>query len=242
MGPSIMAWNETRNNSHDDDDSTSHSLSLTSSLAKTGGRSSPYVADKSKTFPFENTTTAAFKSPSTYTDKNTNKITSIDKNTTTTFTYTTNGLPPSVEASCQKLYKKYGRPVKTYRKWKKSSSQPPIFSPDKTAGRFFWSDNNDIPSKSLLCWTNNLLRSMSPHPVSLVEIPDCNKIKNGKPITTDNSQPPISSTDITAGPLDGDDDSTKYNKASSDESFWEPCGIHQHHSYAITPYRDTNSY
>ena len=141
---SIMAWNETRNNSHDDDDSTSHSLSLTFSLDnKTGGRP---VADKSKTSPFvKNTTTAAFKSPSTYTDKNTDKITSIDKNTTTTFTYTTNGLPPSVEASCQKLYKKYGRPVKTYRKWKKSSSQPPIYTPDTTAGSFFWSGCDDPP-------------------------------------------------------------------------------------------------
>ena len=81
---------------------------------------------------------------------------------------------------------------------------------------------------------------MSPHPVSLVEIPDYNKIKNGKPITTDNSQPPISSTDITTGPLDGDDDST--DDASSNKSFWEPCGIHRRiETKAITPYLNTYS-
>ena len=75
---------------------------------------------------------------------------------------------------------------------------------------------------------------MSPHPVSLVEIPDYNKIKNGKPITTNNSQPPIS-IDTTARPLDGDDNST--DDVSSDESFWEPCGIHRRiETNAITPY------
>ena len=43
----VKAWNETRNRP-DDDDSTSHSLLLTSSLDKTGGRF-PGVADESKT-------------------------------------------------------------------------------------------------------------------------------------------------------------------------------------------------
>ena len=231
---------DVRDNSHDDDDSTSHSLLLTSSLAKTGGRSSPYVADKSKTFPLDNTTTAAFNSPSTSSD-----TIPIDETTTMTFPPfppSSYNLPPSVKADYRKRYQKHGRLIIAYRKWKKSSSQPPILSPDKTAGRFFWSDNNDIPSKSLLCWTNDLLQIMSPHPVSLVELPNCNKIKNGKPITTDNSQPPILSTDITAGPLDGNDDSTEYDKTSFDESFWEPCGIHRRlEIYAVTPYCNTDS-
>ena len=101
---------------------------------------------------------------------------------------------------------------------------------------------NPCPPTLFLLWTNALLQSMSPHPVSLVELPNC-KIKNGKPITTDNSQPQISSTDITAGPLNGDDDSTEYNKASSNESFWEPIGTQRLlETYAITPYRDTDSF
>ena len=235
IGPSIMAWNETRNNSHDDDDSTSHSLSLTFSLDnKTGGRP---IADESKTFPFvKNTTTAAFKSPSTYTD-----TIPIDETTTTTFPPfppSSYDLPPSVEADFRKRYQKHGHPILAYRKWKKSSSQPPIFSPDKTSGQFFWSDNNDIPSSTLLKWTNDILRSMSPHPVSLVEIPDYNKIKNGKPITTDNSQPPIS-IDTTARPLDGGDNST--DDASSDE-YWEPRGIHRRiETHSITPYLNNYS-
>merc|ERR1712115_167595 len=80
----VKVWNETRNRP-DDDDSTSHSLSLTSSLDKTGGRF-PGVADESKTHsltshntPSENNNTTTFTS---------DKITSIDNNTTT-FTYTT---------------------------------------------------------------------------------------------------------------------------------------------------------
>ena len=144
MGQStVKARNETKR--PDDDDPTSHSLLLTSSLDKTGGRF-PGVADESKTHsltshntPSENNNTTKFTS---------DKITSIDKHTTTTFTYT-NKLPPSVEATCRKLYRKYGHPVKTYRRWKKSSSQPPIYTPDTTAGHFFWSGCDDDPPESL---------------------------------------------------------------------------------------------
>merc|ERR1711884_939653 len=76
MGPSIMAWNETSNNSHDDDDLTSHSLSLTSFLAKTGGRSCPCVADKSKTL---NTGSSPSNNTSFDNNNNTTKFTSFDK-------------------------------------------------------------------------------------------------------------------------------------------------------------------
>ena len=105
-----------------------------------------------------------------------------------------------------------------YCKYVKSSSQPPIFSPVTTAGWFFWSDNNDVP-----------LRCCGPFPTNYVQqwlsprVPPTDMPSDCATITTDNSQPPISSTDITAGPLDGDDDSTEYNEASSDD---ESLGFH----------------
>ena len=103
---------------------------------------------------FENNNTMKFTS---------DKTTSIDKNTTTTFNYPTNKLPPSVEANCQKLYQKYGHPVKTYRKWKKSSSQSPIYTPETTTGHFFWSGCDDDPPESLAFYLAALQhRSMTP--------------------------------------------------------------------------------
>ena len=76
MGPPVKAWNETRN-SPDDDDPTSHSLSLTSSLDKTEGRFPPGVADESKTHsPVSHNTSLD--------NNNTNNFTSSDKKTPAT--------------------------------------------------------------------------------------------------------------------------------------------------------------
>ena len=139
MGPPVKSWNET-SNSPDDDDSTSHSLSLTSSLDKTGGRSSPCIADKSKTLnkvssPCNNNT---MKLPPT---DFTSSFTSPDKNNTTIF-------PPSVEANIQRLRQKYGiKPVLTFCNGthflNKSPSQPPIFSSDITTGQLVWGSYDD---------------------------------------------------------------------------------------------------
>ena len=161
MGPPVKAWNETRN-SPDNDNPTSHSFLLTSSLDKTGGRFPPGVADESKTHsPVSHNTSFDNNNTTTFTS---DKITSIDKHTTTTFTYT-NKLPPSVEATCQKLYQKYGHPVKTYRRWKKSSSQPPIYTPDTTAGHFFWSGCDDDPPRVLSLLLSSFTTSIQDSPL-----------------------------------------------------------------------------
>ena len=61
-----------------------------------------------------------------------------------------------------------------------------------------------------------------------------------KPTTTGNSQPPIFSTDTTAGQLDGDDDSTVYDEVSDDDSF-NPSGTQRLlETYSINPYRNTD--
>ena len=187
MGPPIKAWNETRN-SPDNDDSTSHSLSLTSSLDKTGS-CSPCVVDESKTL-----NTGSSPSNNTSSDNNNTKFytsTNIDVNAPIRNNHDdfTSFIPPSVEADCRKKYQRHGRPLLTYRKWIQSSSQPPIFSPDTTAGQFFWSDNNDIYLRSLQMWPSDLIRKCLT-PRSVTETPsDC-------ATTTDNSQPPISPIDI----------------------------------------------
>ena len=188
MGPPIMAWNGTRSDSHDNDDSTSHSLLLTSSLAKTGGRS-PCVVDESKTL----NTGSSPNNNTSFDNNNTTKLTDKTTSIRNNHDNFTSFLPPSIEAACQEKYQKHGRPLLTYCKWIKSSSQPPIFSPDTTAGRFFWSDNNDISLRSLVCYPSNLVHQCLSRSVPLTKIPFTT-------ITTDNSQPPISSTDITAGP------------------------------------------
>ena len=186
MGPPVKAWNETRNRP-DDDDPTSHSLLLTSSLDKTGGRS---VADESKTL-----NTGSSPSNNTSSDNNNTKFytsTNIDVNAPIRNNHDdfTSFVPPSVEADCRKKYQRHGRPLLTYRKWIQSSSQPPIFSPDTTAGRFFWSDNNDITLHSLSCWPSDWIQKCLT-PRSVTEMPsDC------ATTTTGISQPPISPIDI----------------------------------------------
>ena len=97
MGPPVKAWNETRNRP-DDDDPTSHSLLLTSSLDKTGGRS---VADESKTL-----NTGSSPSNNTSSDNNNTKFytsTNIDVNAPIRNNHDdfTSFLPPSIEAACR---------------------------------------------------------------------------------------------------------------------------------------------
>ena len=140
MDPSIMTWNGTRTNSHDDDDLTPHFLSLTSSLAKTGGCSSPCIADESKTLnkdfspPDNNTMNLP---PTTFISSDN------DKNNTT-------NLPPTTCTSPS--HRPMTRSVPTLAEMKSyvynniptaNNSQPPIFSTDNTAGQLVWGSDDD---------------------------------------------------------------------------------------------------
>ena len=130
MDHSIMAWNG--NNSHDDNAPypSFHPLLLTSSLPKTGGRSSPCIADKSKRLnkgssPCDNNTMNL--PPTTYT--------STDKNNTTSLLPTAFTSPSHRSTTLRSVSTLEEMKSYVYNNMSTAdNSQPPIFSTDNIPG------------------------------------------------------------------------------------------------------------
>ena len=131
MGGDDEPWNENR---PDDDDSTSHSLLLTSSLDKTGGRF-PGVADESKTHsPVSHNTSLD--------NNNTNNFTSSDKNPSSNNPSSKPTLKEMKAYVCNNVHTPFLCSHHDFNNIPTADdSQPPIFRFDTTAGQFN-SDND----------------------------------------------------------------------------------------------------